>query len=67
MFIISIYFIALAFIYGDNPVQKLKLINKQSGILVSDFFIMYKESTYLNVGILSLLSTLVNRDFVFYI
>lgn len=58
MFIISIYFIALAFIYGDNPVQKLKLINKQSGILVSDFFIMYKESTYLNVGILSLLSTI---------
>lgn len=58
MLIISIYFIMLAFIYGDNPLQKLKLINKQSGILVSDFFIMYKESTYLNVGILSLFSTI---------
>lgn len=58
MLIISIYFIILAFIYGDKPLEKLKLINKQSGILVSDFFIIYRESTYLNVGLLSLFSTL---------
>ncbi len=57
MFIISIYFIILAFIFSDNPIKNLKFINKQSGILVSDFFIIYKESTYLNIGILTLFST----------
>ena len=58
MLIISIYFIVLAFIFGSNPIKNLKLINKQSGILVSDFFIIYKENTYLNIGILSLFSTI---------
>lgn len=58
MLIVSIYFIVLAFIFGNNPIKNLKLINRQNGVLVSDFFIIYKEDTYLNIGILSLFSTI---------
>lgn len=58
IFIICIYLIAIGIIYGDNHKLKLKAISKQSGRLVSDFYLLFGPSTYINMGILGISSTL---------
>lgn len=40
-----------------NTIWRMKRILKQSGRLVSDFYIVYKESVYVNMGLLCALST----------
>ncbi|MBU3136878.1 DUF1576 domain-containing protein [Clostridium gasigenes] len=57
LFIICIYLIAIGLIYGENNKLNLKGISKQSGRLVSDFYLLFGPSTYINMGILGLAST----------
>lgn len=66
LFIICIYLIVVGLIYGENNKLKLKLISKQSGRLVSDFYLLFGPSTYINMGVLGIVSTafviLINGD-----
>lgn len=58
MFICCIYLIIVGLIYGKNNKRNLSNINKQTGRLISDFYLIFGESTYINMGILGILSTL---------
>ena len=44
-------------IYGKNNKTTLSNINKQTGRLISDFYILFGETTYINMGILGILAT----------
>lgn len=58
LFFISIYLIVVGLIYGDNHKNNLNKITKQSGRLISDFYILFGASTYINMGILCMFSTI---------
>lgn len=58
LLIICIYLIVVGLIFGKNNKFNLKEINKQSGRLISDFYVLFGESTYINMGILGIASTL---------
>ena len=58
LMICCFYLIIIGIIYGKNPKSNLYKINKQTGRLISDFYILFGESTYINMGILGILSTL---------
>lgn len=58
LLIICIYLIVVGLIFGKNHKFNLKEINKQSGRLISDFYVLFGESTYINMGILGIASTL---------
>lgn len=58
LFTICIYLILVGLIYGENHKLKLKAINKQSGRLVSDFYLLFGPSTYINMGVLGIVSTI---------
>lgn len=58
LFFISIYLIAVGLICGENHKENLKKITKQSGRLISDFYILFGPSTYINMGILCIFSTI---------
>ena len=57
LLICCIFLIAIGIIQGNNNKINFKNINKQTGRLISDFYILFKESTYINMGILGILST----------
>ncbi|ATD54136.1 DUF1576 domain-containing protein [Clostridium chauvoei] len=57
LFTISIYLIVIGLIYSDNNKNKLINISKQTGRLVSDFYILFGEASYINMGILGIAST----------
>ncbi|MEN8076807.1 DUF1576 domain-containing protein [Clostridioides difficile] len=57
LMICCIYLIIIGVIYGKNKKSNLNNINKQTGRLISDFYIVFGESTYINMGILGILST----------
>ena len=52
-----IYLIIMGMIYGKNNKTTLSNINKQTGRLISDFYILFGETTYINMGILGILAT----------
>ncbi|WP_459832182.1 DUF1576 domain-containing protein [Clostridium carnis] len=56
--IISVYLIIIGLIFSNKPKEKLIEINKQTGRLVSDFFLLFGEASYINMGILGLFYTL---------
>ena len=58
MFICCVYLIIVGLICGKNNKRNLSNINKQTGRLISDFYLIFGESTYINMGILGILSTL---------
>lgn len=58
VFCISIYFIILGFKYTDKPLKKLGRIHKQSGRLISDFYFLFGDACYINIGILGIFSTI---------
>lgn len=58
MLICCVYLIIVGLIYGKNNKRNLSNINKQTGRLISDFYLIFGESTYINMGILGILSTL---------
>lgn len=57
LFIISIYLIIVGLIYGNNNKNKLISISKQPGRLISDFYILFGETSYINMGVLGIAST----------
>ena len=52
-----IYLIIMGMIYGKDNKTTLSNINKQTGRLISDFYILFGETTYINMGILGILAT----------
>lgn len=57
LIICCIYLIIMGVIYGKNNKTTLSNINKQTGRLISDFYILFGETTYINMGILGILAT----------
>ena len=55
--ICCLYLILIGVIYGKNKKTNLTNINKQTGRLISDFYIVFGETTYINRGILGILAT----------
>ena len=55
--ICCLYLILIGVIYGKNKKTNLTNINKQTGRLISDFYIVFGETTYINMGILGILAT----------
>ena len=51
------FLITIGIMKGNNNKINFKNINRQTGRLISDFYILFKESTYINMGILGILST----------
>ena len=56
LLICCIYLIIIGIIYGKNKKTTLTNINKQTGRLISDFYILFGETTYINMGILGILA-----------
>ena len=56
LLICCIYLIIIGIIYGKNKKTNLTNINKQTGRLISDFYILFGETTYINMGILGILA-----------
>ncbi|MDQ0149485.1 DUF1576 domain-containing protein [Eubacterium multiforme] len=56
--IICIYLICVGIYFGQDKKNNLNKIKKQSGKLVSDFYILFGDTTYINMGILGIFSTL---------
>ena len=57
LIICCIYLIIIGVIYGKNNKTNLTNINKQTGRLISDFYILFRETTYINMGVLGILAT----------
>lgn len=57
LMICCLYLILIGVIYGKNKKTNLTNINKQTGRLISDFYIVFGETTYINMGILGILAT----------
>jgi len=56
LLICCIYLIIIGIIDGKNKKTNLTNINKQTGRLISDFYILFGETTYINMGILGILA-----------
>lgn len=61
--IICIFLILIGIFLGKPIIKNLNEINNQSGRLISDFYFLFGPATYINMGILGILSTL----FVVYV
>ena len=60
MYVISAVFIVLGFVTGGKDIwEKMRKINKHDGRLVTDYYALYGDVIYLNMGILCALSTTV--------
>ncbi|WP_195988323.1 DUF1576 domain-containing protein [Clostridium sp. D53t1_180928_C8] len=57
LMICCVYLIIIGVIYGKNKKTNLININKQTGRLISDFYIVFGETTYINMGVLGILAT----------
>lgn len=58
LLIVSLYLIIIGFINNPNVKKDLLALIKQPGRLVSDFYILFGNSCYVNMGILCFLSTI---------
>lgn len=58
MLIISIYLICIGLYFGKDYKNNLKKINSFSGKLVSDFYILFGETSYINMGIIGIFSSI---------
>lgn len=63
MYVISIclFLIATGFYLTDNLKPRARRLFKSSGRLVSDFYMLFKETTYINMGINGLFALIVIR------
>ena len=59
LLIISLYLIAIGVYKGGYDKKKFKMMTSQSGRLVSDFYLLFGATTYINMGILCIFSTCV--------
>lgn len=57
LIICCVYLIIIGIIYGKNKKSNLTNINRQTGRLISDFYILFGETAYINMGILGILAT----------
>jgi hypothetical protein len=58
LFTISLYLMVIGLFYNPHPKEKLLSIKKQPGRLVSDFYLLFGETCYINMSILGFISTL---------
>ncbi|MGL5479697.1 MAG: DUF1576 domain-containing protein [Clostridium sp.] len=58
LIIICIYLIIIGFYIGNNNINNLKSLVKHPGRLVSDFYILYGGTAYINMGLVGIFSTL---------
>lgn len=59
LFIISLYLIIIGLLHNPDPKEKLGILFKQPGRLVSDFYLLFGDTCYINMGILGFLSTFI--------
>ncbi|WP_291649366.1 DUF1576 domain-containing protein [Clostridium sp.] len=57
LFIISLYLIILGLLHNPSPKEKLSSLFNQPGRLVSDFYLLFGDTCYINMGVLGFLST----------
>lgn len=57
LFTISIYLIVIGLINNKNYKDSFSKLLKQPGRLVSDFYLLYDKTCYINMGLLGILST----------
>lgn len=57
LYTICVFFIIIGIIFGNDKKYALQEIYKSSGRLVSDYYILYKEVTFINIGVLGILFT----------
>lgn len=57
LFTISLYLIILGLFNNPNPKESLIDLIKQPGRLVSDFYLLFGDTCYINMGILGFLAT----------
>lgn len=53
-----IYLIVIGLLLGNNTKKNLKIITNQTGRLINDFYLLSGPTTYINMGILGILSTI---------
>lgn len=58
LIMICLYLIIVGLVYGQNIKSNLIKLTNQNGRLISDFYILFGSSTYINMGILGVISTL---------
>ena len=58
LLLVCIYLIVIGLKDTRDTKSTLLKLNKESGRLVTDFFFLYGETTYINMGILGIISTL---------
>ncbi|MGL5066398.1 MAG: DUF1576 domain-containing protein [Sarcina sp.] len=59
LFIISISLIVIGFVKGTDNKAKFKMLTSQSGRLISDFYLLFGATVYINMGLLCIFSTFV--------
>lgn len=59
LFIVSAYLIAIGIAKGGMDKEKFKMLSNQSGRLISDFYLLFGPTTYINMGLLCLFSTVI--------
>ena len=59
LLIVSSYLILIGVIKGGNDKEKFKVLTNQSGRLISDFYILFGPTAYINMGVLGVFSTFV--------
>ena len=57
LFTVSIYLIVIGLINNKNYKENFSKLLKQPGRLVSDFYLLYDKTCYINMGLLGILST----------
>lgn len=58
IFIISGFLILTGLICGHNNRKNMKVLTRQSGRLISDFYLLFAETTYINMGILTIMAAI---------
>lgn len=58
LFGISLILLILGLIFGNNHLAKLKDLNKETGKLTSDFYLLFDSTIYLNMAIMCAFCTL---------
>ena len=57
LMIISVALISIGLYKGKNNKENMKVLTGQSGRLISDFYVLFGATTYINMGVLCMLST----------
>lgn len=58
LIVIGSFLIYVGARYGKNNIEGMKKLTRQSGRLISDYYLLFGETTYINMGMLCILSAL---------